>query len=172
MPIATHRHRRTLAGLALLTTVGLTTMTACGQSAAPVAAPTAADAKQASDESATDPCTLLGPDQLAEALGTPPSQQGAATEQARGLTCAWTFVDPGSALGDGTMSITTWHGREFFASGTIGDPLAGLADEAQADPAIGVVQFRSGDEVVQVQVSSPARSDRAVVLARAAAATL
>jgi len=163
---------KTLTSLVLTAVFGVTTLTACGQSEARTATSTGGDATRAATATATDPCTLLGTDQLAEALGSTPSRQGAATEQARGLTCSWTFADPGSAVGDGTLAITTWHGREFFAAGTIGDPVPGLADGAQADTSSGGVLFRSGDDVVQVQVLSPRRKDRAVAVARAAASAL
>jgi hypothetical protein len=116
----------------------------------------------------TDPCTLLPAATLQRLMGESLRQQGPAEERAQGQECAWSFHDPHD-LTAGTLTITAWHGREFFSPGSIGRPLAGLGEEAQLDPTLGIVLLRVGDEVLQAHVLSPTARDRATAVARALA---
>lgn len=165
---------RTAATLAVGAT--LLAATACGSPAAPdparAAGAPAASSAAAPSADALDPCTLLDDDTLGSALGARLRGGGTAEARAGGLSCTWTYDDPGSAVGEGQLVLTTFHGTEFFAPGSIGAPLPGLADEAQIDRGLGLVLFRSGEEVVEVHVLSGGFRDRAEPVARAVAAAL
>ena len=127
-----------------------------------------AQAASASEEG-IDPCALIPADRLSEALGHPISQEGFAAPEARGSSCHWSFPDrPGIP---GSLSITTWHGTEFF-SDALGDPLSGLGDAARIDPGLKAVLFKSGDDVVQVQVLAQDGAAAAQQIARIAEAAL
>jgi hypothetical protein len=72
----------------------------------------------------------------------------------------------------GDPTPTAWRGDQFVSAGSIGEPLAGLGDEAQIDRASGIVLFRVGDDVLQAHVLSPGRHGRALDVARALADAL
>jgi hypothetical protein len=120
---------------------------------------------------AIDPCSIIPVARLAELVDAELTQQGPAVERAQGRACTWQFPDPGG-LGRGSISITAWHGRQFFLPDSIGGSLRGVGDEAQSDPALGIVLLRVGDEVVQAHVLSPAKRDLAPRVAHALAAAL
>lgn len=114
------------------------------------------------DPAAVDPCTLPNERKLEQALGTSVSQTGSAKPAARGSACNWSFADPTGI--PGSLSITTWHGTEFFST-AIGEGLDGLGDDARTDRSLGTVLFRSGDDVVQVQVLPSSRIGAAEAIA-------
>jgi hypothetical protein len=103
---------------------------------------------------ALDPCSIIPAARLAELIDAELTQHGPAVDRALGQECTWDFPDP-RGLGTGSVSITAWHGPQFFLAGSIGEPLRGVGDEAQSDPTLGIVLLRVGDEVVQAHVLSP-----------------
>lgn len=155
--------RAAAAAAALLLGLGLS---ACGGESGGEGASTTAAAATSADVVA-DPCTLVGQDALEEALGVSLNVRGPASDEALGRACHWDFPDrPGIP---GSLSLTLWHGAQFFST-SVGEPLTGIGDQAQGDATLGLVLFRSGEEVVQVQLQSPAHRDAASAVARLAAA--
>lgn len=114
-------------------------------------------APAARSATALDPCTILPTTGLARLVDARLSQRGPAEERAHGQQCSWDFPDPGGVV-DGALTITAWRGDQFFSAGSIGEPLAGLGDEAQIDRASGIVLFRAGDDVLRAHVLSPGRA--------------
>lgn len=157
------------------TALALATLTACGGSD-PSASPAADDVAEAAGSAAApagsdtlDPCALVSAADLGAALGADVSADGPATEQFRGRTCDFTFPLEDSVLDEGRLTVTAWHGPEFFLPGTIGPELAGIGDVAQDDSDHGIVLFRKGDEVVQVHVLAPGLQKASLDIAEQAA---
>lgn len=164
MNIPTHPARALSATVALVLALGLTACGDNGSDAGPAGAPADAGASVGAD-----PCTLVDQGDLEEAVGATLTARGDAVDEALGRACHWDFPDrPGIP---GSLSLTVWHGAQFFSS-AVGEPLDGLGDEARSDASLGVVLVRTGDEVVQVQVLSPDHRDAAPEIARLAAAAV
>ena len=139
--------------------------------ASPSAAGTA-PAPATSPASATlDPCALLAPTTLDSLTGGHADHQGPALPEANGRACHWRLPDAGS-LGAGELVVTAWHGREFYLPDTIGNAVPGIADEAQADRSLGMVLFRSGEDVVATHVLAFPDKELAFDVARAIAERL
>jgi len=164
------------------TALALASLTACGGSDEPQASGRAdvADVADAAESAAAapaetgtlDPCELVSPADLGAALGADVSAEGPATEEFRGRTCDFTFPLEGSVLDEGQLTVTAWHGSEFFLPGTIGPDLAGIGDAAQDDSEHGIVLFRKGDEVVQVHVLAPGLQKASLDIAEQAASAV
>jgi hypothetical protein len=155
----------------------LVSATACGggPSAKPAGVGDRPAAASSADTRSLDPCTILPAVRLGALVDATLTQHGPAQDRALGRECTWDFPDRaglGTGTGTGTLSITAWHGREFFAPGSISRRVSGLGDEAQADPTLGIVLFRVGDQVVQAHVLSPDKRHRAPEIARALAAAI
>jgi hypothetical protein len=158
------------------TALALATLTACGGSD-PAPAPQPADVAEPDGSAGAapagsgtlDPCALVSATDLGAALGADVSAAGTATEQFRGRTCDFTFPLEGSVLDEGRLTMTAWHGSEFFLPGTIGPDLAGIGDAAQDDSDHGIVLFRKGDDVVQVHVLAPGLQKASLDIAEQAA---
>ncbi|WP_371666753.1 hypothetical protein OG985_45070 [Streptomyces sp. NBC_00289] len=122
------------------------------------------------ERGSVDPCTLVSASDLSGILNTPVIKQAGPLEEFRGRSCKYTFAD-GSAVGEGGMAITTWHGQSFFSPETLGlAKVAGVGDEAASGN--GVTMVRDGEEVLQVQILSPSKSQASLQVARAAIAGL
>lgn len=149
------RSRPTLA-IASSVVAGLV-MTGCA------GAPTTHGSGSPTDEggSGLDPCLLLDTDALEREVGADLTQDGAAAPASSGTECGWSFA---GETGPGSLSITAWEGREFFSS-ALGDPLPGLGDEARVDRGLGAVLFRSGEQVIQVQILPSAKTASAEAIA-------
>ncbi len=78
-----------------------------------------------------DPCRLLPATTLDSLTGVRVEQQGPAVDVARGSACRWHLPDP-AGLDGAELVITTWHGQQFYAPGTIGPPLCVHADPPPA----------------------------------------
>jgi hypothetical protein len=104
---------------------------------------------------------MLDIDVLEREVGGDLTQDGAAAPASMGTECGWSFA---GETGPGNLSITAWEGTEFFSS-ALGDPLPGLGDEARVDRGLGAVLFRSGDQVIQVQILPSAKTASAEAIA-------
>lgn len=161
---------------ALLTAAALAALTltaACGSGAD--ARPISKASASADSAKALDPCALVGESTIASALGTEVTKAGRPGDAPRGRSCTWTVADPTSVYGDADVVLTTYHGSEFYLDGSMGSPVAGIADEAQGDPQGGLILFRKGEEVVEVHVLTGGQSalgPRVVPLANAVAAAI
>ncbi|MET7458593.1 hypothetical protein ABZT03_43715 [Streptomyces sp. NPDC005574] len=127
--------------------------------------PTAEDAT-----AAVDPCALVSVTDLSSILATAVIKQAGPLEEFRGKSCKYTFSD-GSAVGEGTMAITTWHGQSFFSPETLGiGEVKGIGDEAASGN--GVTMVRKGETVLQVQILSPTKKQDSLKVGRAATSAL
>lgn len=143
----THHPRRSSAALgAVVLTLALA---ACGGEASGPAGRTTpqepAAAGTDADDSTLDPCGLLTIEELEALNGSDLEPTGPATTQARGRKCAWSASD-----GSPAITISTWHGPEFFADVPEADHLPGLGDANYAEPTINTVTFVQGGEVFLV----------------------
>ena len=78
----------------------------------------------------------------------------------------------GSVHDQRLLTVTAWHGSEFFLPGTTGLDLSGIGDAAQDDSDHGVVLFRKGEEVVQVHVLAPGLQKASLDIAEQAASAV
>lgn len=149
-------------------------LTACGSSAGN-ATPISASSASADSAQALNPCTVLDDQAIESVLGADVTRKGPASDAFRGRRCAWTVADPGTIAGDADLVISTYRGSAFYRAGTMGDPVAGIGDEAQGGPDRGVILFRKGEDVVEVHIVAMGQSDlpgKVVPLATAAAAAI
>ena len=141
----------------------LASAAACG-SGADSSGPISSGSASADSAQALDPCALVDEATIESTLGADVTQEGPAKDELRGRTCSW---DVQTADGAGKVVIATYRGSEFYLDGTIGDPISGIADEAQRGP--GAVLLRQGDDVAQVEVIAPGLSGQLVPLAKTVA---
>jgi hypothetical protein len=124
----------------------------------------------AAEADTLDPCDLLTEADLTAIVGTPVTASGPATEQFRGRHCDYTFTEQGNpVIDEGQITVSAWHGSEFFTPGLIGPAIAGIGDEASDDSEHGIVIFRKGEDVVQVHVLSTQLKPASLQIARRAA---
>ena len=124
----------------------------------------------AAEADTLDPCDLLTEADLTAIVGTPVTASGPATEQFRGRHCDYAFTEQGNpVIDEGKITVSAWHGSEFFTPGLIGPAIPGIGDEASDDSEHGIVIFRAGEDVVQVHVLSTQLKSVSLQIARQAA---
>lgn len=138
---------------------------------APAGSADGADGASTATDEILDPCTLVPLATLESLAGGPVEQQGEAFDQARGRACRWSLPS-GGGIGGAELVVTAWHGQEFYLAGTIGEDVSGIADEAQADPSLGMVLLRKGDEVISAQALATPDDGLELEVARAIAEAL
>jgi hypothetical protein len=176
--LRTHRptRPRILAATAVLAALALS---GCGSAGAAdsstgtagrtAAAPTTGSGPLAAEADTLDPCALLTETDLTAIVGTPVTASGPATEQFRSRQCDYTFTERGNPIIDeGRITVSAWHGSEFFSPGLIGPAIEGIGDEASDDSEHGIVIFRKGEDVVQVHVLSTQLKSASLLVARRA----
>jgi Protein of unknown function (DUF3558) len=177
--LRTHRPTRRLI-LAATAVLAALALSSCGSAGAAdsstgtagrtAAAPTTGSGPLAAEADTLDPCALLTEADLTAIVGAPVTLSGPATEQFRGRHCDYTFTEQGNpVIDEGQITVSAWHGSEFFTPGLIGPAIAGIGDEASDDSEHGVVIFRAGEDVVQVHVLSTQLKSASLQIARQAA---
>ncbi len=117
---------------------------------------------EASATQAPDPCALVPKAELDDAIGRDTEKTKGPLDQARGRTCTWSFES--GIPSPGRLTISAWHGKEFYAPEQLGlMPLSGIGDQAAGQPSKGLIMVRKGDTVLQIFViSKPDRLTSAV----------
>jgi hypothetical protein len=144
--------------------------TSSGSAGSVVAEPATGSKPLAAEADTLDPCALLSEADLTAVVGAPLTATGPASEQFRGRQCDYTFTEPGdSIIDEGKITLSAWHGSEFFSPGLVGPAIEGIGDEASDDSEHGIVIFRKGEDVVQVHVLSTQLKSVSLQIARQAA---
>jgi hypothetical protein len=147
--------------LALVAATGCKNSSDGGGSAAPPAA-----VGQDKAGAAKDPCGLVTTTELATLVSTvdklgaaPPVTQTKQAGEFQGRSCEWTYPRAEAVTDTAEISVTAWHGLQYYTPDVTGGFTAvpGIGDAAHV--AASMFMFRKGDEVFLVTVLGDANRE-------------
>jgi hypothetical protein len=131
----------------------------CGASSRGTAADTGATQVDQAGVAAKNPCQLATVAELTTIVATvdklsPPPKitQTKETDEFQGRTCQWQYPHKELVSDTAEISVTAWHGQQYYTPDVIGGftKAPGIGDAADAGPSM--LMFRKGAEVFAVSV--------------------
>jgi hypothetical protein len=128
--------------------------------------PPAASSGSGSNNAARNPCELLSSAEMAGIVSTvdklpaaPAVTQAGPVGEFQGRKCTWTYPRQEVVTDTAEVTVTAWHGTEYYTPDTTGGFTAvpGIGDAAHVGP--GMFMFRKGPDVFLVAVIGDANLD-------------
>jgi hypothetical protein len=118
-----------------------------------------------SQAAARNPCELVTAAELATIVATvdggsaPEMKQTKETGEFQGRVCAWQYPKKELVTDTADVSVTAWHGKQYYTPDVTGGFTAvpGIGDAAHEQPSM--FMFRKGDDVVLVTVLGDANGN-------------